>query len=109
MSSCTLDLEDLTNEFGVPCQAELQRRISNSKKSIEEGFDPSITEPILIGGANCITDIEMPFSGATLKREDFGLLIVLIDFLVILSLVIFIFLLDRAQNKYITHYYRQTI
>jgi len=51
----------------------------------------------------------MPLIGVEIQKASFGIFIVVIDLLVIMTIVCFIYLLEVMQNKYIEEYNKQTI
>jgi hypothetical protein len=53
--------------------------------------------------------LAMALTGARMSKDNFGIFIVVVDLLVIMVIVCFIYLLDVSQNKYIEEFNRQTI
>jgi hypothetical protein len=47
--------------------------------------------------------------GGQINREDFGLIVVLIDIAVIISFICFIWFLERGQEKFIEQFEEETI
>jgi hypothetical protein len=44
-----------------------------------------------------------------MKKDDFGIFVVIVDFLVVVTLICFIYILDARQNEYINQYNNDTI
>ena len=53
--------------------------------------------------------LAMALTGARMSKDSFGIFIVVLDLLVIMVIVCFIYLLDVSQNKYIEEFNKQTI
>ena len=55
--------------------------------------------------ADCLLDdIENPFTGESIKKEDFGFIIVLTDFVVVIFTMLFITWIETSQKKYTKQY-----
>ena len=51
----------------------------------------------------------MPGIGITIKKNSFGLFIVITDILAVIMIIAFIYILDNRQNEFIKQYNKQTI
>ena len=70
------------------------------------------SQPLLLVSANCKLDtvsLKISDMNLSMNKSDFGILVILIDFIVVLIYIWFIFFLDRKQNEYSTVFKDQTI
>lgn len=51
----------------------------------------------------------MPGTDYIMEKDDFGIFVVFVDFLVIITLICFIYILDARQNEYIAQFNDDTI
>jgi len=75
---------------------------------------PKLAEPWFIAIASCKTEtvsISVTDGGKTwaIAKSDFGLFVVLIDFLCVTIFIYFIYFLDSSQKAYVAEYEAQTI
>jgi hypothetical protein len=69
-----------------------------------------VAEPIIIARTMCFSElITFPFTDATFKKDNFGLLVVFIDFLVILSILLYIYIIGARQDEFINAFKEETI
>ena len=54
-------------------------------------------------------DLVDPFTGITINKKDFGMIIVIVDIIVILSLIMFTWALEYGQENYVKMYLDHTI
>jgi len=72
--------------------------------------DKNVPEPIFLSRAMCYSEeIKFPFSDKTFKKDNFGILVVLIDVLSIICILIFIYVIGVRQNEFIEAYKADTI
>jgi hypothetical protein len=72
--------------------------------------DETVPEPRIIILAMCEDlDIMDPFTGITIHKKDFGMIIVIVDIIVILALIIFTWALEIGQENYVKMYLDHTI
>ena len=65
-------------------------------------WDSSIPEPVFLATANCLSEeITIPYFNFNMKKESFGVFVVIIDLVVIFSFMIFVYILDERQKEYI--------
>ena len=63
----------------------------------------------MIAIAECVlTEMDAP-GGAKIDREDFGMIVVAIDMLVIITIVLFIWFLEKGQESFIEQFEQETI
>jgi hypothetical protein len=78
-----------------------------NKDDYDRGDDDEVAEPIIIAQALCTAQtLAIPFTGQTLRKDDFGLVLVMIDFLAIVSIMAFIRILEAKQLEYIERFKR---
>lgn len=118
---CLIDLTEFTgsnNEnFNTECRAKLQNRIDKSKFKKDEGSsligknnDPSVAEPIIFGRAMCFSEkIKVPFTNYELKKEDLGIYVVMIDFIVILIILLWIYIISARLEEFVDSFKADTI
>lgn len=103
--SCAIALNDTTSCFpklpdslGPTCRAivALRDKYSRYSASAAVPLDPSKTyEPVFLAQATCMPGmLVMPLIGVKIEKESFGIFIVVIDLIVIMTIVCFIYLLD---------------
>ena len=62
----------------------------------------SIPEPNVIARAMCLSEeVKIPMINAIIDKDSFGIFVVIIDFLVILTILIYICILEQRQDEYI--------
>lgn len=107
---------DYKNLKGV-CRQKLKDRISRSKfykspgsNKFGENRDAAFPEPIIFGRAMCYSEeIAVPFTKYKFKKENFGLFVVLIDFLVIICIILFIWIISMRQREFVDAFKDDTI
>lgn len=78
----------------------------DSSKNCEEGT-VALPEPVITVQALCVSaSIEIPFTDYKIAKDDFGLFIVIVDFVVIISIMAFIQILEQRQLEYIEQFKR---
>ena len=53
--------------------------------------------------------MDIPYTGYKVAKDDFGLFIVLIDFVVVISVAVFAHVLSQRQMDYVEEFRRRTI
>lgn len=99
------------------CDAEINDRIWKSKfyrenenEDFGANYDASVPEPVFLAQAVCISDqITIPYTSYTLAKSSFGLFVVVIDFAVILTIIIFIYIVEARQQDFIKAFKSNTI
>lgn len=60
--------------------------------------------------SNCLTtEVHNPFTGSNISKDSLGGIVVFIDILIVISLCVFIQVLEAAQKKYVSNFKDQTI
>lgn len=60
--------------------------------------------------AKCATSyINNPFTGSLITKDGFAGVVVFIDFLIVLSMVVFAVVLEKSQKEYVKTFKNQTI
>ena len=77
-----------------------------------ETEDDKVPEPIILAIAGCIQEtvqIEIEGFSQEVNKNDFGIFVVLFDFLVIFILMAFVGLLEKRQKEYVDKFCDETI
>ena len=69
-----------------------------------------LPEPVFLAQATCDPgDLNVPLLNIPIPKDVFGICLVLVDFLVIVLIICFIYVLDLRQREYIKQYKDQTM
>lgn len=100
------------------CQEVLRARSSaspyNSTSTAREqrskAYKSPLPEPVVLAQAVCLADgVPIPWLNARLRKDDFGVFVVGVDFLVVVTLICFIYILDGRQQEFIDQFNNRTI
>ena len=82
----------------------------NTSQNFGIFYDAKIPEPVFLAQAPCLSDeITIPYLNSVIKKESFGIFVVIIDLLVVITILLFICILDARQNEYIKVFKDKTI
>jgi len=66
----------------------------NSGGTFGANYDKLTTEPVVIAKAICMAETIKHGDNIEVFKDDFGILVVVIDFLVVISIIVYIYILD---------------
>ena len=73
-------------------------------------YESPLPEPVFLAQAVCLADgVPVPWLNARLRKDDFGVFVVGVDFLVVVTLICFIYILDGRQQEFIDQFNNRTI
>ena len=122
--TCTIPLKGSPGIFDSEFIPRLKSRCYNmiiarekaSKMSSTADSDPKTTdtaqlpEPVFLAQATCDPgNLNVPLLNIPIPKDVFGICLVLVDFLVIVLIICFIYVLDLRQRQYIKQYKNQTM
>ena len=115
-SQCEMPI-DLSDEgpLSKTCRRTLRQRMRASKftlkdKSLDQAYEEEVPEPVITVQALCVAGtVDIPYTGYKIPKDDFGLMIVLIDFVVVISISVFAYILEQRQMDYVDEFRRRTI
>lgn len=85
-------------------------RFSDSCKSdINDEIAKGNSPQVIIVSECLITDIINPFNNKIITKEDLGYLVAVVDIIVVITMVLFVYFLEKSQKRYIEQFKDQTI
>lgn len=104
--------EQCRNEYLRRIKYSAFRQTLNFDGSIIFGpeKDDSVPEPIVIARASCKSSlVKIPFSEEMVSKDQLGSMVVLIDIVAVISMLLFVCILDMRQEEFINAFKESTI
>ena len=101
--------------FTDQCVAELNSRTQKIYKQPEEMTAlqrVNMRQPSIIALAKCQqkeVELKLGTSSYVLLKEDFGILVILLDFVIVIVFLLYILIIDQKQQEFIDEFKDQTI